>query len=77
VVADVCSDSDNNRIVDEVLNTYGRLDVSFINAGAVERASFSEVRLSVCYICAVLNRAHRVLEQPAACMCCYSVAASM
>jgi NAD(P)-dependent dehydrogenase (short-subunit alcohol dehydrogenase family) len=42
VLADVGKDSDNKRIVDETIEKYGRLDVSFINAGVVERASFSE-----------------------------------
>jgi NAD(P)-dependent dehydrogenase (short-subunit alcohol dehydrogenase family) len=42
IAADVGKDSDNKRIVDETMEKYGRLDVSFINAGVAERASFSE-----------------------------------
>jgi NAD(P)-dependent dehydrogenase (short-subunit alcohol dehydrogenase family) len=42
VIADVGKDSDNKRIVDETMEKYGRLDVSFINAGNVDKAPFSE-----------------------------------
>jgi NAD(P)-dependent dehydrogenase (short-subunit alcohol dehydrogenase family) len=43
IAADVGKDCDNKRIVDETMEKYGRLDVSFINAGVAELASFSEV----------------------------------
>jgi NADPH:quinone reductase-like Zn-dependent oxidoreductase len=42
VVADVGSDEDNKRIVDTALELYGRLDLSFINAGTYGGAGFSE-----------------------------------
>jgi meso-butanediol dehydrogenase / (S,S)-butanediol dehydrogenase / diacetyl reductase len=42
VVADVGSDDDNKRIVDTALELYGRLDLSFINAGTYGGAGFSE-----------------------------------
>eukprot|EP00953_Heterococcus_sp_UTEX-ZZ885_P027154 14608-Heterococcus_DN1.PRE.1 len=43
VAADVGSDADNKRIVDTALELYGRLDISFVNAGTVGMAGFSEV----------------------------------
>jgi NAD(P)-dependent dehydrogenase (short-subunit alcohol dehydrogenase family) len=43
IVADVGSDEDNKRIVDTALDLYGRLDLSFINAGTYGGAGFSEV----------------------------------
>jgi NAD(P)-dependent dehydrogenase (short-subunit alcohol dehydrogenase family) len=45
IAADVGKDCDNKRIVDATMEKYGRLDVSFINAGVAERASFSEVSM--------------------------------
>eukprot|EP00953_Heterococcus_sp_UTEX-ZZ885_P002423 1816-Heterococcus_DN1.PRE.3 len=46
IAADVGKDSDNKRIVDETVEKYGRLDVSFINAGMPSKATFSEVALT-------------------------------
>jgi NAD(P)-dependent dehydrogenase (short-subunit alcohol dehydrogenase family) len=43
VVADVGSDADNKRIVDTALDLFGRLDISFVNAGTYGGAGFSEV----------------------------------
>ena len=43
VVADVTKNADNRRIVGETLTKYGRLDVSFINAGTGERVSITEL----------------------------------
>jgi NAD(P)-dependent dehydrogenase (short-subunit alcohol dehydrogenase family) len=43
VVADVGSDADNKRIVDAALELYSRLDISFVNAGTLGVAGFSEV----------------------------------
>jgi NAD(P)-dependent dehydrogenase (short-subunit alcohol dehydrogenase family) len=43
ISADVGKDPDNKRIVDETMEKYGRLDVSFINAGIADKATFSEV----------------------------------
>eukprot|EP00953_Heterococcus_sp_UTEX-ZZ885_P041742 21274-Heterococcus_DN1.PRE.2 len=37
IAADISKDADNKRIVDETISKYGRLDVSFINAGTGER----------------------------------------
>jgi short-subunit dehydrogenase len=45
IAADVGKDADNKRIVDETMEKYGRLDVSFINAGVVEKALFCEVMI--------------------------------
>jgi NAD(P)-dependent dehydrogenase (short-subunit alcohol dehydrogenase family) len=50
VVADVGSDADNKRIVDTALELYGRVDLSFVNAGSVGMAGFSEVSTK-CNIC--------------------------
>jgi NAD(P)-dependent dehydrogenase (short-subunit alcohol dehydrogenase family) len=43
VVADVTKSADNKRIVEETLAKYGRLDVSFVNAGTGERVSITEL----------------------------------
>jgi NAD(P)-dependent dehydrogenase (short-subunit alcohol dehydrogenase family) len=43
VAADVGSDADNKRIVDTTLELYGRVDLSFVIAGTIGMAGFSEV----------------------------------
>eukprot|EP00953_Heterococcus_sp_UTEX-ZZ885_P037507 19267-Heterococcus_DN1.PRE.2 len=43
VAADVGSDANNKRIVDTALELYGRVDLSFVNAGTIGMAGFSEV----------------------------------
>eukprot|EP00953_Heterococcus_sp_UTEX-ZZ885_P013090 7482-Heterococcus_DN1.PRE.3 len=47
IVADVSSDEDNKRIVDTALDLYGRLDLSFINAGTYGGAGFSELTVAL------------------------------
>jgi NADPH:quinone reductase-like Zn-dependent oxidoreductase len=42
VAANVGSDADNKRIVDTALELYGRVDISFVNAGTYGGAGFSE-----------------------------------
>jgi NAD(P)-dependent dehydrogenase (short-subunit alcohol dehydrogenase family) len=49
VVADVGIDADNKRIVETTLDLYGRLDISFVNAGTLAVASFSEVSTTLVY----------------------------
>jgi NAD(P)-dependent dehydrogenase (short-subunit alcohol dehydrogenase family) len=46
LVADVGKDADNKRIVDETMSKYGRLDVSFMNAGTGERVDIIEVLIT-------------------------------
>jgi NAD(P)-dependent dehydrogenase (short-subunit alcohol dehydrogenase family) len=47
VAADVGKDADNKRIVDETIEKYGRLDVSFVNAGTGERLDILDVLITV------------------------------
>jgi NAD(P)-dependent dehydrogenase (short-subunit alcohol dehydrogenase family) len=49
IVADVGKDADNKRIVDETMSKYGRLDVSFINAGTGERVDIIEVLIALLF----------------------------
>mmetsp|Transcript_27594 Transcript_27594/g.27820 ORF Transcript_27594/g.27820 Transcript_27594/m.27820 type:complete len:254 (+) Transcript_27594:141-902(+) len=43
IVADSSKEADNKAIVDKALEEYGRLDVSFINAGAFGQAPCTEI----------------------------------
>jgi NAD(P)-dependent dehydrogenase (short-subunit alcohol dehydrogenase family) len=61
ISADVGKDSDNKRIVDQTMEKYGRLDVSFINAGIADKAPFSEVNTQI-----TMSRTHTHL---AVCVC--------
>jgi short-subunit dehydrogenase len=47
VVADVTSEEDNKRMVDEALKAFGRIDILINNAGISMRAIFEEVELDV------------------------------
>jgi NAD(P)-dependent dehydrogenase (short-subunit alcohol dehydrogenase family) len=49
VAADVGSDADNKRIVDTALELFGRVDISFVNAGTIGMAGFSEVSTLAIY----------------------------
>jgi NAD(P)-dependent dehydrogenase (short-subunit alcohol dehydrogenase family) len=46
IAADISKDADNKRIVDKTISKYGRLDVSFINAGTGERLDILDVQIS-------------------------------
>lgn len=47
VVADVSQEEDNQQLVEQVLSTFGRIDVLINNAGVSMRALFEEVDLGV------------------------------
>jgi NAD(P)-dependent dehydrogenase (short-subunit alcohol dehydrogenase family) len=47
IAADISKDADNKRIVDETMSKYGRLDVSFINAGTGERLDILDVLINL------------------------------
>jgi NAD(P)-dependent dehydrogenase (short-subunit alcohol dehydrogenase family) len=62
VVADVGKHADNKRIVDETLEKYGRLDVSFINAGVGRVSTFSKVMSTFeTLVFDVMGRMHMLL----------------
>lgn len=47
VVADVTNPEDNKRMVEETINTFGRIDIVINNAGISMRAIFEEVDIDV------------------------------
>src|SRR4028118_96005 len=47
IVADVSVESDNEKVVDQTLERFGKIDVLINNAGITMRAMFEEVDLSV------------------------------
>ena len=43
VVADVSKESDNKKLIEETVNTYGKIDVLFLNAGVAPVAPTNEI----------------------------------
>ncbi|SNR15892.1 SDR family NAD(P)-dependent oxidoreductase [Tenacibaculum jejuense] len=43
VVADVAKESDNKKLIEETVNTYGKIDVLFLNAGIAPVAPTNEI----------------------------------